>query len=169
MMFSYAAAGPVVEDDIAAGEIDNSVRETINHSITYHHLFIIVLCYSELQVHTNERSQIEEALLKKLNTKCSQKDMSSCVMLKLVTYMNRMLKKASIELGGDIEVTQTASEDEVDNISSRNLDNKDETEEGQVTELIANKLWTFMRTRSLKWKVNIICDYVTFKYSPAIL
>lgn len=88
--------------------------------------------------------------------------MSSCVMLKLVTYMNRMLKKASIELGGDIEVTQTASEDEVDNISSRNLDSKDETEEGQVSELIANKLWTFMRTRSLKWKVNNIRDHVTY-------
>ncbi|GLV32676.1 Osiris 3 [Carabus blaptoides fortunei] len=127
-MLSYTAAGPVAEDDIVAGEIDNSV-------------------------HTNDRPQIEEALLKKLNTKCSQKDMSSCVMLKLVTYMNRMLKKASIEIGGDIEVTQTASEDEVENISSRNLDNKHETEEGQVSELIANKLWTFMRTRSLKWKI----------------
>lgn len=75
-------------------------------------------------------------------------------MLKLVTYMNRMLKKTSIDIGGDIEVTQTGSEEEVEDISvNRSMDSKDETEEGQVSELIANKLWTFVRTRSLKWKV----------------
>lgn len=76
-------------------------------------------------------------------------------MLKLITYMNRMLKKASIEIGGDIEVTQTASVDEVDDVSSRSLDSKDESEEGQISELVANKLWMFVRTRSLKWKVII--------------
>lgn len=92
--------------------------------------------------------------MKKLNTKCSQKDVSSCVMLKLVAYMNRMLKKSSIDIGGDIEVTQTASEEEVEDISvNRSLDSKDQTDEGQVSELIANKLWTFVRTRSLKMKV----------------
>lgn len=107
------------------------------------------------QVHVHERTQIEEALLKKLNLKCSQKDVSSCVMLKLVSYMNRMLKKATLDISSDIEVTQTATEDEVEDISSsRSYENKDETDEGQVSELIANKLWTFVRTRSLKLKVN---------------
>lgn len=76
--------------------------------------------------------------------------------------MNRMLKKASIEIGGDIEVTQTASEDEVEDISSRSLESGDDTEEGQVSELIANKVWTFVRTRSLKWKVRDICPRVLF-------
>lgn len=45
--------------------------------------------------------------MKKLNTKCSQRDNSSCVMLKLVTYMNRMLKKSSIDVSDSLKITQS--------------------------------------------------------------
>lgn len=54
--------------------------------------------------------QVEETFLKKLNLKCSQRDNSSCIMLKLVTYMNRMLKKSSITLDDQVELIQTKYE-----------------------------------------------------------
>lgn len=59
-----------------------------------------------LQVHPSEKSQIEEALLRKMNAKCAQRDGHSCMMLKIVTYMNRMLKKASIQIDDGIEIAR---------------------------------------------------------------
>lgn len=53
-------------------------------------------------------NQVEESLLRKLNSKCAQRDASSCAMLKLVTYMNRLLKKANIDVADNIEITQTS-------------------------------------------------------------
>lgn len=59
-----------------------------------------------MQVHPSEKSQIEEALLRKINSKCAQRDGHSCMMLKIVTYMNRMLKKASIQIDDGIEIAR---------------------------------------------------------------
>lgn len=103
-------------------------------------------------MHSYEHNTVEEALLKKLNTKCSNRDVSSCMMLKLVTYFNRMLKKSSIEIG-DVEITQTSTETVTED-TSRSLNTENMSEEAQLSQVITDKIWSFMRTRSLKWKVR---------------
>ncbi|XP_011154231.1 uncharacterized protein LOC105192055 [Harpegnathos saltator] len=99
---------------------------------------------------STDRAKYEEELLRKLNSKCSQNDMSSCVMLKLVTYMNKLLKKASIELTDDIEIRKTSqtSEDVITFETGRSKD--DET---QVLDLVANKVYAFVKSRSVKWRI----------------
>jgi len=108
-------------------------------------------------------SDPEDALLQKLNNKCSQNDVSSCVMLKLVTYMNRLLKKSNIEVFEGLHITQTASQEQVKE-DSESLENPrstgDEDEETQLSQLMANKLWTFVRTRALRWSVLPDADLV---------
>lgn len=97
-----------------------------------------------------DRAKYEEELLRKLNSKCSQNDISSCVMLKLVTYMNKLLKKASIELTDDIEIRKTSqtSEDVITFEAGRSKD--DET---QFLDLVANKFYAFIKSRSIKWRI----------------
>jgi hypothetical protein len=108
-------------------------------------------------------SDPEDALLQKLNNKCSQNDVSSCVMLKLVTYMNRLLKKSNIEVFEGLHITQTASQEQVKEDFER-LENPrstgNEDEETQLSQLMANKLWNFVRTRSLRWSVLPDADLV---------
>lgn len=55
------------------------------------------------------QTQVEESLLKKLNEKCARRDSSACAMLKLIAYMNRLFKKANIDLTENIEITQTTA------------------------------------------------------------
>ncbi|XP_011703619.1 PREDICTED: uncharacterized protein LOC105459364 [Wasmannia auropunctata] len=97
-----------------------------------------------------DRAKYEEELLRKLNSKCSQNDISSCVMLKLVTYMNKLLKKASIELTDDIEIRKTSqtSEDVITFEAGRSKD-----DEIQVLDLVANKVYAFIKSRSIKWRI----------------
>lgn len=97
-----------------------------------------------------DRAKYEEELLRKLNSKCSQNDMSSCVMLKLVTYMNKLLKKASIELTDDIEIRKTsqASEEVITFEAGRSND-----DESEVLNLVANKVYAFIKSRSIKWRI----------------
>lgn len=97
-----------------------------------------------------DRAKYEEELLRKLNSKCSQNDISSCVMLKLVTYMNKLLKKASIELTDDIEIRKTSqtSEDVITFEAGRSND-----DEIQVLDLVANKVYAFIKSRSIKWRI----------------
>jgi hypothetical protein len=110
-------------------------------------------------------SDPEDILLQKLNNKCSRSDVSSCVMLKLVSYMNRLLKKSNIEVFEGLHITQTASEVQVAE-SARHLENprstgeEDEDEDTQLSQLMADKLWTFVRTRSLRWSVLPDADLV---------
>lgn len=97
-----------------------------------------------------ERAKYEEELLRKLNSNCSQNHISSCVMLKLVTNMNKFLKKASIELTDDIEIRKTSqvSEEVVTLQAGRSKD-----DESEVLELVANKVYAFIRSRSIKWRI----------------
>ncbi|XP_056635951.1 uncharacterized protein LOC130891408 [Diorhabda carinulata] len=107
----------------------------------------------------SEKSTIEESLFKKLNVKCSNQDISSCMMLKLVNYFNRLLKKSYIELG-DIEISQTSTET-VNVESSRSLNEIEKIpEEEQLYEVLMNKALNFVKTRSLKWKVIDGADLV---------
>lgn len=105
-----------------------------------------------LQIHSNEPT-IEESLMKKLNNKCSNQDISSCMMLKLVTYFNRMLKKSQIDLG-DVEITKTSTE--ITTVeSSRSLKDVEKmSDDEQMSQVITDKLYDFIRTRSMKWHVS---------------
>lgn len=97
-----------------------------------------------------DRAKYEEELLRKLNNKCSQNDVSSCVMLKLVTYMNKLLKKASIELTDDIEIKKTSqpAEDVVTYDAGRSTD-----DDSEFLDLVTSKMYAFVKSRSIKWRV----------------
>ncbi|KAJ8969036.1 hypothetical protein NQ317_018055 [Molorchus minor] len=104
------------------------------------------------QIQQDDDPTLEESLMKKLNAKCSNRDISSCMMLKLVTYFNRLMKKSNIDMG-DIEITQTSTETvSVDTSRSLN-DIQKMSEEEQVSQFFVDKFYNFVRTRSLKWKV----------------
>ncbi|XP_066146146.1 uncharacterized protein [Euwallacea fornicatus] len=109
-------------------------------------------------VHANEQT-IEESLMKKLNNKCSNHDISSCMMLKLVTYFNRMLKKSQIDLG-DVEITQTSTETTTIETSRSSKDVEKMSEEAQLIQVIGEKLYNFVRSRSMKWHVTDGADVV---------
>lgn len=97
-----------------------------------------------------DRAKYEEELLRKLNSNCSQNHLSSCVMLKLVTHMNKFLKKASIELTDDIEIRKTSqvAEEVVTFEAGRSKD-----DESEVLDLVASKVYAFIRSRSIKWRI----------------
>lgn len=108
-------------------------------------------------------SETEDSLLRKLNNKCSERDVSSCVMLKLATYMNRLLKKSNIEVLEGLHITQTVSEEQISEDAEfleTPRSSREEDDETQLSQLIANKLWTFVRTRSLRWSVLPDADVV---------
>lgn len=58
------------------------------------------------QIPIVNRNQLEEGFLRKLNIKCSQRDNHSCMMLKLIVYMNRIFKKSSIDINENLRVSQ---------------------------------------------------------------
>ncbi|XP_068084850.1 uncharacterized protein Osi3 [Anabrus simplex] len=107
-------------------------------------------------------SEREAALIQKLNTKCSAREISSCIMLKMVTYMNKLLKKASIQVADGLEIRQTSAVvEEFREVTGRGIG--DEDEEDGVTDLsqfITDKLWAFVRSRSLRWSVFPEADVV---------
>ncbi|KAJ8910871.1 hypothetical protein NQ315_000501 [Exocentrus adspersus] len=128
--FAVAAAGPVVDDN--KGHIN--------------------------LVQSNDPT-IEEALLKKLNAKCANHDTSSCMMLKLVTYFNRLMKKSNIDMG-DIEITQTSTET-INYDTGRSINDIEKmSEEEQLSQFFVDKVSNFIRTRALKWKVLDSADVV---------
>lgn len=98
-----------------------------------------------------DRAKYEEELVRKLNAKCSQNDISSCVMLKLVTYMNKLLKKASIELTDDIEIRKTSQATTEEVVTFEAGRSKDE--ESEALDLIVNKVYSFVKSRSIKWRI----------------
>lgn len=53
--------------------------------------------------------QYEEKFLQKLNAKCLADDNSSCIMAKLLNYMNKMIKKSSFSVSKRITLQQTRS------------------------------------------------------------
>ncbi|XP_069679312.1 uncharacterized protein [Periplaneta americana] len=116
-------------------------------------------------VGNGQQADQENTLLQKLNSKCSKRDVSSCVMLKLVSYMNRLLKKSNIEVLEGLHITQTTSEVQVEEETPpldhpRALGDEEEDEETLVSQLLADKVWTFVRTRSLRWSVLPDADVV---------
>ncbi|XP_063229127.1 uncharacterized protein LOC134534575 [Bacillus rossius redtenbacheri] len=106
----------------------------------------------------------EASLVQKLNAKCSQRDVPSCMMLKLVTYMNRLLKKSKIEVGGGLEIEKTseetaaaaaaaAADDADDGGSARSGEEPAPSDEAELAELLTDKAWSFVRSRRLTWRM----------------
>nr|CAD7432482.1 unnamed protein product [Timema monikensis] len=110
----------------------------------------------------NTLSTREAALIQKLNSKCSQSDATSCMMLKLITYMNRLLKKANLEVIEGIDITQTSDvvEETSDGSDMQRSGDAVGSDEDQLTQLVTDKVWTFVRTRSLKWNIFPETDLV---------
>ncbi|CAG2058071.1 unnamed protein product [Timema podura] len=110
----------------------------------------------------NTLSTREAALIQKLNTKCSQSDVTSCMMLKLITYMNRLLKKANLEVIEGIEITQTSDvvEETSDGSDLQRSGDAVGSDEDQLTQLVTDKVWNFVKTRSLKWNIFPETDLV---------
>ncbi|KAK6621957.1 hypothetical protein RUM44_001764 [Polyplax serrata] len=97
-------------------------------------------------------SQVEESVLRKLNAKCAQRDPSSCAMLKLITYMNRLFKKANIDISDNIEITQTTT---VTEVKAEDLPRSisEASDEAQTAELLTAKFLSFVRSRALRLRL----------------
>lgn len=96
----------------------------------------------------------EKALLDKLDKKCGERDVSSCVMLKMVGYVNRLLKKSSIVVGDGIEISQRG-EDVAEDDTPRA-----QTNDYDFTQMMSDKMWGFVKSRSLKWNLISGTDLV---------
>lgn len=104
----------------------------------------------------------EDELVHKLNVKCSAKDVSSCVMLKLVTYMNRLMKKNSLEIGEMMEITKK-DDGQVERVEAEvvRVDSaRAYSDESAFGEVMADKLWKYVQSRSLKIRVLPEADFV---------
>lgn len=138
-------------------------------------VFALVLCVAKIACgspvsSSNDSNDVlkpfvvrEDELIEKLNNKCAAKDVSGCVMLKLVTYMNKLMKKNSVEFGEAIEISkkdnsQVEEEQTVEVVqidSGRSL-----SDESVFSEVMADKLSKFVKSRSLKVKVLPEADFV---------
>lgn len=105
-------------------------------------------------------------------------------MLKWMAYMNRMLKKSTIDVGGNFQLshighgidvsmtagdgsaadtaggtgsTGTAMDDDDDLMLSRSAARSDEE---QLSYLVADKIWQFFRSRTLRYKMTDDADII---------
>lgn len=116
-------------------------------------------------VHTINRHQLEEGFVRKLNVKCSQRDNHSCMMLKLIVYMNRLFKKSSIDINENLKVTQTRettfadpiSDGDDDEMLARSMQNSDSEALGLI---VGEKIWQFVRSRELRYRVADNADLI---------
>jgi hypothetical protein len=110
---------------------------------------------------TSSKTYFEEAFMVKLNSKCLQKDNSSCLMSKMITYMNRLLKKSKISINDNLEVTQNREiEVVIDKEDEEVLARSSSTDQDVLSVLAAEKIWRFLNSRSLKWKMLDDADFV---------
>jgi len=89
-------------------------------------------------------------------------------MLKLVAYFNRMLKKSQIEMG-DVEITQTSTVTTAMETSRSLKDVEKMSDEAQLTQLLGEKLYNFVRSRSMKWHVSIFWLFYPVKISKGFM
>ncbi|EDW84614.2 uncharacterized protein Dwil_GK13034 [Drosophila willistoni] len=117
---------------------------------------------SDNSITSDYRNRMEDQILAKLNVKCSQRDNHSCMMLKLIVFMNRLFKKSSIDFNENIKVMQNRDISEIpddpedDLLLARAMDSDEES----YGLLVANKLWKFVRSRTLRYKFSDNADFV---------
>lgn len=103
----------------------------------------------------------EDELMQKLNAKCAAKDASGCVMLKLVTYMNKLMKKNNLEIGELMEISKKDGQPDVQE-SSVDVESSARamSDESLFGEMMADKMWKYVQSRALKIKVLPEADFV---------
>ncbi|XP_071441017.1 uncharacterized protein [Hetaerina americana] len=96
------------------------------------------------------QSALEVAVASKLRSECARREPSACLKLKLLAYMNKLLKKASIPLTDAVEISQTSevAEEEWEE-ARRGVEGVEEDE--ALGLVVAEKVAAFVRTRSLRW------------------
>ncbi|KAL0277522.1 UNVERIFIED_CONTAM: hypothetical protein PYX00_004773 [Menopon gallinae] len=72
-------------------------------------------------------------------------------MLKVVTYMNRLLKKANIDVAENIEITQTSPV--VESAEDLPRSTSESSDESQMASLVSAKLLSFLRSRALRLRL----------------
>ncbi|KOB68244.1 Uncharacterized protein OBRU01_18594, partial [Operophtera brumata] len=87
--------------------------------------------------------------------------MSSCIARELVSYVDKMLRTASVQLGDDVMIFDESygMAAEVP-IKPESLARAGSSVEDQAQQLIADKLWTFATTRSLRYRILENADLV---------
>lgn len=137
------------DDDVLGG--NNDVNQPHNH----HHADRRPLDRPSYEMR-------EDELVRKLNAKCGARDVSSCAMLKLVTYMNKLMKKNSLEIGDMMEIAKRDGPTAADEPSTVHVDGaaRAYTDESAFGEVMADKLWRYVQSRALKIKVLPEADFV---------
>ncbi|KAF7267763.1 osiris 3 [Rhynchophorus ferrugineus] len=108
-------------------------------------------------IHSND-VVMEENLLRKLKAKCYNGDFSPCMVFLAVNYFNDMLKKPQADFGA-VEITKNTNS--IFPETSRSLkDMENLSDEAQLTQLMADKLYDYVKTRSMKWHVTDGADLV---------
>jgi hypothetical protein len=106
-------------------------------------------------------NNFEDSFMKKLTTKCSDNDNGSCLMVKFIAYMNKLLKKSKIALSDSVELTQTREvEVKEDEDESKFLARSSATDEEKARNLIAEKIYRFFNSRTLRWNIFDEADVV---------
>ncbi|XP_017844851.1 uncharacterized protein LOC108601463 [Drosophila busckii] len=104
----------------------------------------------------------EEQIMIKLNEKCIQNDNHSCSMLKTIVFLDRLMKKSNIDVSENLRVSRNRDlpdvpDDSEDELLLARAMGSDEESYGL---LIANKLWRFLRSRTLRYKFSDNADFV---------
>lgn len=109
----------------------------------------------------NEAQPAEETLKRGLSNKCVAREMSSCIALELVGYVDRMLRTASVQLSDDVMIfddSHGAAAEQPARVES--LGRAGVSLEDQAQQLIVDKLWSFATTRSLRYRILDNADLV---------
>lgn len=125
-------------------------------------LFVVsITAQDEKQSKVLTKAQYEEKFLSKLNARCAQQDNSSCIMAKLLNYMNKMIKKPSFTINKKLSLLQTSlsSKNESDVMFNKFIQARQaQSDDTAISTLIADKLLTFIKSRALKWKMTDFSD-----------
>ncbi|XP_046384533.1 uncharacterized protein LOC124154695 [Ischnura elegans] len=153
-----AAPAPIVEMPpvVDAAEATDTTREEVETSMAdaaeawpRGARAVLLLDSNEVPV---RQSALEAAVSSKLRSECARRDASACLKLKLLAYMNKLLKKASIPITDAVEISRTSSEDanEEDETAWVGADGGVEEDEA-LGVVVAGKVRAFVRSRSLRW------------------
>ncbi|EDV90721.1 uncharacterized protein LOC6569681 [Drosophila grimshawi] len=104
----------------------------------------------------------DEQIMVKLNEKCIHNDSHSCNMLKTIVFLDRIFKKSNIDISENFRVSRNRDVSEIPNnyedelLLARAMDSDEES----YGLLIANKLWRFVRSRTLRYRFSDNADFV---------
>ncbi|XP_037295815.1 uncharacterized protein LOC119189646 [Manduca sexta] len=107
------------------------------------------------------RAPTEDSLKRGLSTKCAARETSACIAHELVTYVDRMLRTASVQLSDDLMIVDESHGAAADMpVSSESIGRAGTSLQEQAQQVIFDKLWTFATTRSLRYRLLDGADLV---------